>query len=72
MTLPMTERGYDEYPNCNGNAGLGRCGVERRVTFGLQSETWAKPLSAVPEPSTYGLLLAGLGVVGWRRSRLRA
>lgn len=34
--------------------------------------SFVRNVTAVPEPETYALLLAGLGLVGWRRYRTRA
>ncbi|SFO29962.1 PEP-CTERM protein-sorting domain-containing protein [Nitrosospira briensis] len=37
------------------------------------ADVWLyKPMAAVPEPQTYALLLAGLGLVGWAARRRRA
>lgn len=61
LTMDETVTLTGNFSNTTSNANFGR------VTFGLQSEAWAKPVSAVPEPSAYALLLAGLALVGWRR-----
>jgi len=42
------------------------------ITSYLDSGVYASSVSAVPEPGTYAMLLAGLAIVGWGVSRQRA
>lgn len=46
-------------------------GVHVRRLINEQSEGLVTSVSPVPEPSTYGLMLAGLGAVGWVTRRRR-
>lgn len=46
--------------------------VVRLASKGQQDMILAKPVSPIPEPSTYAMLLAGLGAVGFMAKRRRA
>ncbi len=46
-------------------------GEDGRQTGGLLSEDIILTTPPIPEPSTYALMLAGLGVVGWMARRRR-
>ncbi|KFC71531.1 PEP-CTERM sorting domain-containing protein [Massilia sp. LC238] len=39
------------------------------LQLSLGAEAWASPISAVPEPSSHAMLLAGAALLGWRRAR---
>jgi hypothetical protein len=62
------------------NYGLGRDTESGRVNFGVditrisEGPNYITPISAVPEPETYAMFLAGLGLIGTlaRRRRNRA
>ncbi|ATQ77590.1 hypothetical protein CR152_26115 [Massilia violaceinigra] len=44
---------------------------ERLVNIGMEARSTSvlHDISPVPEPETYAMLLAGLGLIGWRRAR---
>lgn len=44
---------------------------EGEVEAGLSAEAWARPVSAVPEPSAWSMLLAGVALLGRRRIQRR-
>lgn len=58
--------GYDV--NGNGSIGTGEFG-EWSVDLVAGTVTYANPAAAVPEASTYGMMLAGLGLVGFMARR---
>jgi len=71
-TLPDMASGFDgtrsltvDFSNDSGAARYAS------LSFSLASEAWATPLSAVPEPSSHAMLLAGAALFGWRRTRVQ-
>lgn len=53
-----------------GNVFAGNPGNDLVVAaFGTQGQVGNSPLNAVPEPSTYAMLLAGLGLIGFIATR---
>jgi PEP-CTERM motif len=48
-----------------------RVGAWHTPTFANKTATWGGNVAVVPEPGTYALLLAGLGVVGFVAKRRR-
>ena len=57
-------------PNNPNGGSFGSLGGSTAVYTQL---AWINSITAVPEPETYALMLAGLGVVGWAsRRRARA
>lgn len=54
--------------NCRDHASFGQARGEVNCLFGdCQSPSEAAPIpAAVPEPETYVLLLAGLGLMAWQ------
>jgi hypothetical protein len=55
--------------NINGFQGLDSNGSIVALNGVTGSDGFAYPLTAVPEAETYALMLAGLGLIGWRARR---
>ncbi len=60
-----------------GAIGSSACGLNEYLDEGLAVKTWVDAdntlhIAAVPEPETYAMLLAGLGLVGWMARRRKA
>jgi Trypsin/PEP-CTERM motif len=66
----------DDLPNCDVLEGTNSSYGDLSGSTAVFSHTaWINSVIAVPEPETYALMLAGLGIVGWtarRRSRKTA
>ena len=64
--------GWNTYTFGSAYTGYLEFGVNNVLDTSLSSQLHISNVSAVPEPETYAMLLAGLGLVGWMARRRKS